>query len=227
MKALTKRIHLLLLMVLHLPSLAGAAGTEGTRRIMLIHGVWQSGPWEQSYQTSLASTLSETSNLKFEISQQFLGIYSEADPDIVARFSNHIAALVEERSIDYVVCVLPAACQLIQPLPLASSYVIAIGADRDTANAMASKDNVTVITSGSYSAIEKTVSHIGKLRPTTRDVHFLSGSSVSDLTYVQHARQIAEQSNLDVSFHFHIAEGPGTLLNVVSQLDPAPGPSAM
>lgn len=201
--------------------MSSAAVTNPTSRIMLVHGVWQSGPWEQGYQEALAATLAEEPDLDFEISQQFLGIYSGSQPEVIERFSRHIEALVHERAVDYVVCVLPAACQLIQPLDLDAAHLIAIGADASTATSLSGRQRTTVIESASGSAIAGTLEHIRRLRPNSPNIHFLSGSSMTDRVYLRYAKSEAAKTDGDLEFFFHVAQGPKDLAGITGSLDPA------
>lgn len=210
----------IILVLLLLPASAALAlAEERTTRIMLVHGVWLSGPWEREFRESLSRELEEIDGHTFELTEQFLGLYSYSQRAPIERFSRHIEALVSERNIDFVVCILPAACELVAGLNLGSAHAVMVGARTSTIADVRGRTNTTAIRSASRSAIRTTIEQIDKLRPGT-DVHFFSGSSVSDQNYLRVAEEAAAASEVEAKFHFHVADSPTSLIEWAEQLDP-------
>ncbi len=202
-------------------SLASAQAAERTTaRVMLVHGVWASSIWEKSVRAELENALADLPGYTFEFAEQFLGFYSYDDPAPIERFSNHIEALIIEQDIDFVVCVMPAACEFMEPLDIADAHLVTIGARDTTVNALRGRDNATGILTPAADAIRETIGHARTLLGDDRRIHFLSGSGINDRRYARLAERLVADHYPDQAYELHIAMQANDLRDAAAALEP-------
>jgi PAS domain S-box-containing protein len=190
------------------------------KRVLVLHGVWKSDVWEGNFDEALQAQFDQVESGKIAVSFRYLGLDSELGADAYAHLKTDIEDAVRDHSVDLVIGVLSAATRFLVELESAEDILkILIVPDPDIANQVKGLKNVGVISSSADEAISATIEQILILRPNTKTIEVISGSSENDLAYMQKTRALAQQFLEQVNFNFYSGRNPKDVFDWAAGLD--------
>lgn len=196
---------------------------EATQRVLVLHGVWEAGPWDLAIDRGIADSLNLSEDGSVQVSFQYLGIDAAMEAARLEQIRANIEAMVAQQNISIIVAVQPIASEFLLDLALPDSLPkLLLLPNPQTIERARSRENVTVVESASRVAAAQTLAHIAQLRPDTDTVYVVGGNNGDDLAYVQQVRAAASAYSDTFDFEYLIGVPPDELqarLQALSRTD--------
>lgn len=200
-------------------SLSGAAHAERPLRILVLHGVWESASWESDFDRGIRAALDEFAETPNELSVQHLG-YTDAMHE--AYFTAYLRQLAENQIVDYLVCVLPSACQYLRRFETDRRKIYVLPGIEATDWVLSGNERI-LVQSGSEQAMRETLRQMLELRPALERIHVVAGTSGTDRSYLLRFKDVARSMDLIDRMTFHVGKEPGQLLEDISSVPASDG----
>ncbi len=195
---------------------------ESTQRVLVLHGVWEAGPWDMAIDRGIVDALDENVGGEILVSFQYLGIDSVTDPARLDAVKSNIEYMLRQQDIDLVIAVQALASDFALNLTLPEPTPRLLLLPRaETIAASRQLEDVAVVQSASGSAIVETLEHIARLRPDTPRVVVVGGNSGDDIQYVEQVQEAAQRFSDRLEFEYLIGVDPERLTRELQQLSTA------
>lgn len=194
---------------------------ENVSRILVMHGVWEAGPWDLNIDRGIVENLQLSEDSSVQVSFEYLGIDAEMSPQRLAEIRAHIEAMVREQGISIIVAVQPLASALFFDLDLPEGVAgLLLLPTREVIELARGHPDVTIVESAGSTAISQTIEQISLLRPEGGTVYVVGGNNGDDLLYVNYVRAVAESYQSQFQFEYLIGVEPAELERRLRQLSP-------
>lgn len=211
----------LLVLLLLLPAVA-ASQIDGSRKVLVLHGVWEAGPWDMAIDRGIVEALDQNVGGEMLVSLQYLGIDSVSDQARLDDIKSNIEYMLQQQNVDLIVAVQALASDFVLNLSLTKPTPRLLLLPRaETIAAARELEDVAVVQSASGSAISETLDHIARLRPETPRIVVVGGNSGDDVQYVEQVREAAQRFSGQFEFEYHIGQEPTQLTRELQQLSRA------
>ncbi len=196
------------------------AQTDGIDRILVMHGVWEAGPWDLDIDRGIVDMLNLSEDSSVQVSFQYLGIDSGADPQRLEEIRTNIESMIRQQGISIVVAVQPVASEFLLALDIPESLPgLLLLPNSATIEAARQRDNIAVVESAFRGAIDQTLEQMLTLRPGTETITVVGGNSGDDIIYVDYIREVAADYSDRVDFDYLIGVPPEVLEQRLARLD--------
>lgn len=216
------RVSKVLLVLLGLAAGAGfaQAQSDGVSRILVMHGVWEAGPWDLDIDRGIVDMLNLSEDSSVQVSFQYLGIDAGTDAQRLAEIRTNIESMIRQQGISIVVAVQPLASEFLLQLDIPESLPkLLLLPNPATIEAARQRTNIAVVESAFRMAIDQTLAQILSLRPETETIHVVGGNNGDDIIYVNYVREAAARYADRVAFNYLIGIPPLELEQRLSALD--------
>lgn len=201
---------------------ARAQENDNIDRILVIHGVWEAGPWDLDIDRAIVDELQLSEDSSVQISFEYLGIDANPSSERLEEIRTNVESMVRQQNISYIVAVQPMASTFFFDLDLPGSVsAVLLLPGQDAIELAGQRDDVAIVESASSIAIEKTVAQIVALRPESQSIYVVGGNNGDDLLYVNQVREIAERYRGELQFEYLIGIEPEELESLLGQLSPS------
>lgn len=188
-------------------------------RILVLHGVWEAGPWDLDIDRGIADTLNLSEDGSIQVSFQYLGIDGSTDFVRMDEIRTNIESMVRQQNISMLVAVQPLASDFLLSLDIPESIPGLLLLPNRAAIAQARRrDNIAVVESASRTAIAETLRQLIVLRPETETVYVIGGSNGDDRVYVELVREASQDYRDQFQFEYLIGLAPEVLEDRLAQL---------
>jgi len=194
--------------------------TDDAERILVLHGVWEAGPWDMNIDRGIVDALNLSEDSSLQVSFQYLGIDSGANGQRREEISTNIESMIRQQDISIIVAVQPIASQFLLQLDIPDSLPkLLLLPNPETIEAARQRNNIAVVESAFRVAINQTLGQILLLRPESETIFVVGGNSGDDILYVDYVRQIAANYDDQFSFEYLIGVPPERLEQRLASLD--------
>lgn len=188
-------------------------------RILVMHGVWEAGPWDLDIDRGIADVFHKSEDSGVQLSIEYLGIDVETSPDRLAEIRANIESIVEQQGISIIVAVQALASSFYFDLELPDTVAgLLLLPDQETIERARGMDDISVVESASSSAIAQTIEQILLLRPQSETIYVVGGNNGDDLIYVNQVEQVAQSYQGSRKFEYFIGIEPNELESRLGQL---------
>ena len=199
-----------------------AQSSDGITRILVMHGVWEAGPWDLSIDRGIVDVLQLSEDSSVQVSFEYLGIDALPDADRLEEIKANIESMVVQQNVSIIVAIQPLASEFFFTLDLPDSISALLLVPSQAALELAREaDDVAVVESASRSAIAATLRQIDQLRPQSETVYVVGGSNGDDIIYVNQVAELAEEYQERFNFEYLTGVEPVELERQLSQLNSA------
>lgn len=217
--SLGKAFNYCLLGLALLVSAPAWAQSAGLQRILVLHGVWEAGPWDLDIDRGIAETLNLSEDGSLQVSFQYLGIDAATDFVRMSEIRTNIESMVRQQGITMIVAVQPLASDFLLNLNVPDTIPKLLLLPNQSAIAQArQRDNIAVVESASRTAVTETLRQLILLRPQTERIVVVGGSNGDDRVYVDLVEAAAQQYAGQYEFEYLIGLAPDALENRLAQL---------
>jgi PAS domain S-box-containing protein len=208
----------LIALLLLLPAMASSQ-IDSTRRVLVLHGVWEAGPWDMAIDRGIVDVLDQNIGAEILVSFQYLGIDSVSDQARLNDIKNNIEYMLRQQHVDLIVAVQALASNFVLNLSLPEPTPRLLLLPRaETIAAARELEDVAVVQSASGTAISETLDHIARLRPETPRIVVVGGNSGDDIQYVEQVQEAAQRYSGQLHFDYLIGVDPDRLTRELQQL---------
>ena len=201
--------------------LASAQSESEITRIVVLHGVWEAGPWDLNIDRGIVDVLELSEDSSIQISFQYLGIDAAPSAARMEEIKTNIESMVLQQGISIIIAVQPLASSFYFDLDLPDTVAgLLLLPGPDSIELARQSDDVTVVESASHTAIAKTIAQIVALRPESEAIYVVGGNNGDDMLYVNDVQATARQYQDQVRFEYLIGIEPEELRERLQQLSP-------
>ena len=201
--------------------LASAQSEEEITRILVMHGVWEAGPWDLNIDRGIVDVLELSEDSSIQISFQYLGIDAAPATNRLEEIKTNIESMVLQQGISIIIAIQPLASSFYFDLDLPDSVAgLLLLPGPDSIEQARQSDDITVVESASHTAIAKTIAQIVALRPESEAIYVVGGNNGDDMLYVNDVEATARQYQDQVRFEYLIGIEPEELRDRLQQLSP-------
>ncbi len=198
---------------------ANAQSQDDVTRILVMHGVWEAGPWDLNIDRGIVEVLQLSEDTGIQISFEYLGIDAATTPERLEEVRSNVESMVVQQGISIIVAVQPLASSFFFQLELPETVAaLLLLPGRDSIEAAQSRDDVAIVESAARVAIAQTLEQIAVLRPQSETIYVVGGNNGDDLLYVNQVQAASSAYLDDFRFDYLIGVEPAELERRLGEL---------
>lgn len=213
--------NLLLVPILVLSSQSALSQESSLERVVVLHGVWEAGPWDLDIDRGIVQALNLSKDGDVQISFQYLGIDVATDEARLQQVRRNIESMIRQQGITLIVAIQALASRFALDLNLAEPIPrLLLLPNAETIAEARQVPDVAVVESASRVAIDETLAQLLLLEPDARTITVVGGNNGDDLVYVNQIREAAQNYSARVEFDYQIGVAPEILTARLQELSP-------
>lgn len=184
----------LAVLVLLYPFRVGHADDSSPKRVLVMHGLWEMGEWEASFDEHFRELIRERSDGQVELRFDYIGVDHSSDLAHYDTTVENLARELDQNPVDLLVGVLPSTTHFVEHLEarIGKTPALYVLPDDFQTSELLLRQNHAVVQSTAVHALRKTLKNIDTLHPQLRKLVVVAGRSENDRVYLTRARQVLE-----------------------------------
>jgi len=175
-----------------------ASAQTATKRILVLHGMWQMGEWQAAFDEYYRKEVQERTQGQIDLRFHHLGVKQTTDLDQYDTLFQGFEKKLQEEPVDLIVGVLPSATHFLSHLEKAHPEipVLYVLPGDFQASELLSRPHHAVVQSSFREALRMTLQRMVEFHPLLDKLVVVAGESENDRVYLERTRQVLEAFRL-------------------------------